>query len=246
MRFEVEGWAIFRAEDATLRWAEAVLPLAQAALKTSERRHGRTWAPGVDLLDNNAAGAIPNGPPFQGAALGKAQSLAAPLALHRAQISAVWPGYPQRDAGESDANHRYRAMRDAAHIDGLLPEGPNRRRHLREAHAWVLGIGLSDTKAAPLVLWPGSAAIFRAAFQRFYSPHSDAHWGTLDVTDLYQSTRRTVFETCARIEVPLGLGEAVLLDRHMLHGTAPWGDSAEGCRITAFFRPELTQVADWV
>ncbi|MFT4620773.1 MAG: hypothetical protein ACI9KS_001381 [Sulfitobacter sp.] len=246
MRFEADGWTFFPAEDATQRWVEAVLPLARTALETSERRHGRTWAPGVDLLANGANGAVPGGPPLRGEATSKAQSLFTPLALHRAQISAVWSGYPQRDAAESEANHRYRAKRDAAHIDGLLPEGPNRRRHLREAHAWVLGVGLGEAVAAPLVIWPGSVSIFRTAFRRFYGPHPVQNWGDLDVTDLYQSLRRDVFETCARIEVPLCRGEAILLDRHMLHGTAPWADSGQGCRITAFFRPELPHWADWV
>ena len=39
-------------------------------------------------------------------------------------------------------------------------------------------------------------------------------------------TRRKVFETCPRIELPAKPGEAYLLHRHCLHGVAPWPDKA--------------------
>lgn len=246
MSVQAEGWAVFPAEAATSAWCNSVLPAVKDALEQTERRHGGTWAPGVDLLGNDTVGAVEGGPALVGVALEKAQALFGDIPLHRAQISAVWPGYPRQDAGESDANHRFRARRDAAHLDGLLPEGPARRRHLREAHAWVLGIGLSDAQAAPLVIWPGSVALFRAAFQAVYSPHPPEAWGDLDVTDLYQQTRREVFARCPRVEVPLRKGEAVLLDRHMLHGTAPWSGPEAGPRVTAFFRPHLPRFADWL
>ena len=166
-----DGYAVFPAEAATWGWVEDVLPHVTSALAGTERRHGGTWAPGVDVLANDAQGRVAGSAGLGGAALAAAQALFGPLPLHRGQISAVWPGYPRQDPGESDAAHRYRALRDAAHIDGLLPEGPNRRRHLREAHGWVLGLGLTETRAAPLVIWPGSDAIFRKAFQAFYGPY---------------------------------------------------------------------------
>ena len=151
MSLSDRGWQVFPAEPATIDWARSVSTEVSDALKTTERRHGATWAPGVDLLKNDASGAVAGGVALVGEALVAAQSLFGPLPLHAAQISAVWPGYPKQDPEESDANHRYRRARDAAHIDGLLPEGPYRRRHLREPHAWILGIGLTDTPAAPLV-----------------------------------------------------------------------------------------------
>lgn len=240
------GWQVFPVEPATTDWARSVSTEVTDALTTTERRHGATWAPGVDLLKNDATGAVAGGIALAGAAIETAQSLFGPLFLHEAQVSAVWPGYPKQDPEESDANHRYRHIRDAAHIDGLLPEGPNRRRHLREPHAWVLGVGLTDISAAPLVVWDGSAPVFRTAFRKAFAGLPAEKWGDVDVTDLYQSTRRQVFETCERIEVPLVTGEAVLLDRHLLHGVAPWTGDGEGPRVTAFFRPELPKMTDWL
>ncbi len=246
MSLSDRGWQVFPAEPATIDWARSVSTEVSDALKTTERRHGATWAPGVDLLKNDASGAVAGGVALVGEALVAAQSLFGPLPLHAAQISAVWPGYPKQDPEESDANHRYRRARDAAHIDGLLPEGPNRRRHLREPHAWILGIGLTDTPAAPLVAWKGSAPVFRKAFASAFEGVPPESWGDVDVTDLYQSTRRKVFETCARVEIPLQTGEGVLLDRHVLHGVAPWTGHDTGPRVTAFFRPELPTTAEWL
>ncbi len=246
MSLPASGYRLFPAPPETLHWVDHVRPVALAALGTAPRRHGGTWAPGVDLLPNDAAGAVSGGPPLTGAALKAAQALFGPLPLHAAQISAVWPGYPQRDPPETEAAHRYRRDRDAAHLDGLLPEGPHRRRHLREPHAWVLGIGLGQTQAAPLVVWEGSAAVMRAAFQQAFAGVPPAAWGDLDVTQVYQDARRKVFQTCPRSPLPLAPGQAVLLDRHLLHGTAPWQGPDAAPRITAFFRPLLPDPALWL
>ena len=74
------------------------------------------------------------------------------------QISICYPGYPQPMTGESEAAFRFRRDRDAAHVDGLLPEGPQRRRHLREHHGFILGIPLVafSEDASPFVVWEGS------------------------------------------------------------------------------------------
>ena len=46
------------------------------------------------------------------------------LALHPAQLSVIYPGYPKPRVGESEAAGRYRAKRDAAHLDWLKMELP--------------------------------------------------------------------------------------------------------------------------
>ena len=88
--------------------------------------------------------------------------------LDKAQISVVYPGYPCAMEGESAAAFNYRQRRDAAHVDGLLPEGPERRRHLREPHGFVLGLPLTQSSetASPMVVWEGSHKIMREAFQK--------------------------------------------------------------------------------
>ena len=74
-------------------------------------------------------------------------------------------------------------------------------------------------------------------------------WGDLDVTDAYKAARAEVFETCRRVEVPLGVGETVLLHRHVIHGVAPWRRGAiappQG-RAVAYFRPCFDDPADWL
>ena len=63
-----------------------------------------------------------------------------------------------------------------------------------------------------------------------------------DVTEIYQETRRRVFETCARVVVTAPPGCAIVLHRMTLHGVAPWAkgaDAAGGRRMIAYFRPEM-------
>ena len=47
-------------------------------------------------------------------------------------------------------------------------------------------------------------------------------WGEVDATEVYQATRRTIFETCERVTVTAKPGEAYLIHRLALHGVAPW------------------------
>lgn len=222
-------------------WAAAALPLAVAALQAEDRRAGGTWAVGLDLLDNDPSGTVA-GVPLPWDALGLA-----PEPLHRAQLSTVYPGYPRPDAGEPDTANRYRLTRDAAHLDGLLATGADKRRRIKEPHAWILGLPLTDNPAAPLVVWPGSAAILRAALLEALSPHPPASWADIDVTDAYTIARKQVFATCPRLELPVKRGQATLLHRLCLHGVAPWGNSAQATpRIIAYFRPQLACAQDWL
>jgi len=170
-----------------------------------------------------------------------------PTRLHRAQVSAVYPGYPQPDPDDTPTAHRYRLTRDAAHLDGLLPLGPDRRRKIKEPHAWILGLPLTDCPASPLVVWPGSAAVLRAALRAALAPHDPASWADIDVTDAYTAARKQVFDTCPRVELPVKAGQATLLHRLTLHGVAPWAPSCrDPDRIIAYFRPELPSVQDWI
>lgn len=136
----------------------------------------------------------------------------------------------------TEAAFRYLANRDAAHLDGLLPEGPRKRRHLRETHGFVLGLPLSDVAASPLVVWPGSHRIITSVFRDAFEGVAPHNYGDLDVTEIYQSARKRVFEDCPRVEMPAKKGEATLLHRHLIHGVAPWSGGA-GVRAIAYFRP---------
>lgn len=226
-------------------WADTALPRAEAALAKDAldgtgRRAGGTWAVGLDLLPNDPAGGVA-GVPLPWEVLGLT-----PEPLHRAQLSTLYPGYPRPDPGEPDSANRFRLTRDAAHMDGLLPIGPDKRRMIKEPHAWILGLPLTDNPAAPLVVWPGSAAILRTALLAVLSPHPPKIWSDIDVTDAYTAARRQVFATCPRVEMPVRRGQATLLHRLTLHGVAPWSGPETAPRIIAYFRPQLAGVQDWL
>ena len=171
--------------------------------------------------------------------------------MHRAQVSSVFPGYPQPSPNESDAAFAYRRDRDAAHVDGLLPIGPARRRMVREPHAYILGLPLTDCDAgaSALVVWEGSHRIMAAAFAAALGDWDEAARPEIDITEAYHAARRTAFERCARVALHARPGEAVLLHRLALHGISPWVDGArapaEG-RIIAYFRPELPDIGTWM
>ena len=234
-----DGFVTYPWSSDVMDWASAALPLARRALRGAERRHGGTWAPGVDLLANEPDGAVA-GVPLLGPWRRDAQWSGG---WHRAQISAVWPGYPRQDARESDAAHRYRKVRDAAHVDGLLPVGPDRRRFPREFHAFVLGIPLTTTSEAPTVVWRGSHHIVRHYLSEVIA---DRDASSVDVTEAYHAARRAVFESCERVEMSADEGACYLIHRLALHGTAPWSGPAGEPRIVAFFRPELDGAGGWL
>ncbi len=234
-----DGCVHFGQDPRVDQWARAAAKAAHR-VDRSEKRHGGTWFVGVDALPNTKDGAI-DGVPLDG----PWTSLVTPPATwHRAQLSIVYPGYPQKDTDESETAHRFRRNRDAAHMDGLLPEGSARRRHLREPHGFILGLPLADAADSPLVVWRGSHKIMQAAFARAFDGIDPASWGDVDVTEIYQDARREVFKTCARVALPARMGEATLLHRHLIHGVAPWGDGAAP-RPIAYFRP-LIAPQDWL
>lgn len=241
------GWRRIGPDPAILAWVQAALPVARQALAQdpAPRRAGDTWAVGLDLLPNAPDGGIA-GVAFPWPALPLD-----PVSLHRAQLSTVFPGYPRTDPDETPAAARFRRDRGAAHLDGLLPIGPDRRRMVKEPHGWILGLPLTETSpdAAPLTLWEGSAPILRQALRAALAPHPPDSWADIDLTEAYGAARARVFKTCRRIDLPGRPGEALLVHRLTLHGVSPWAEGAiappEG-RITAWFRPLLPSVADWL
>lgn len=251
-RLARDGFVLLPLDPAVADWADAARRageaiLAEAAGQGGALRHGGTWFVGVDALPNAPDGAIGG------------VRLAGPWrdlvdwrgAWHRAQLSAVFPGYPGRDPHETDAAPGFRMRRDAAHLDGLLPEGPERRRHLREPHAFLLGLplNLAAPGASPLVVWEGSHRLMAAAFAARFKGVAPQRWGDEDVTDAYGAARNQVFSDCRRRELPLLPGQAILVHRHALHGIAPWraGSWLDGtARMTAYFRPVFNDPARWL
>ena len=236
------GWLRIGPDPAIALWAAAARPLAVAALADAPRRAGGTWAVGLDALPNGPDGAV-GVVAFPWGALPLT-----PVALHRAQLSTLWPGYPQSDGDE--AAHRWRMTRDGAHLDGLIA-GPDGRRRAEEPHAWILGLPITDcgAGAAPLVIWEGSHEVIRAGLLAALADRDPATWGQADLTEAYTSARRRVFAECPRVELPARPGEATLIHRMAIHGVAPWvpgADAPADGRIVAYFRPLMPSVADWL
>lgn len=239
------GWTRLGPHPAVAAWSAAARQAALDHLGTTQEtwRCGGTWFVGVDALPNSPDGAIADTPfPWQALPL-------APEPLHRAQLSVIRPGYPQPSVEETAAAFAFRRDRDAAHLDGLLPVGPEKRRMVKEPHAWILGLPLNETSASPLTVWEGSHEILRAAILRALVNHAPETWGDIDITEPYQQARREIFATCPRIELPVRPGEATLLHRLTLHGVAAWKaqDRAppEG-RMIAYLRPQLASVHQWL
>lgn len=246
MTLAARGFQVFEADPRVARWAEAAHRVAcdvagDPQMRKTNLRHGETWFVGVDALPNGPDGAV-GGVALEGP---WQDQITAPKAWHRAQVSVVYPGYPRQDADETDGNHRYRVRRHAAHVDGLLPVGPGRRRYLQEPHAFILGLPLNLSRAAPLMVWPGSQRIMGEAFRDLIGT---ANPQNVDLTNGYQAARHVVFDQISPEPVFASPGQSMLLHRHLLHGVAPWEttDTAppEG-RMIAYFRPEFA-AEDWL
>lgn len=237
-RWPPDGFKVFDAEASVLRWAQAAHDVAlhivqDPVQRAANLRHDETWFVGVDALPNDPDGSI-NGAPLEGC---WRDHVVAPDTWHRAQLSVVYPGYPRQDLDETEAAHRFRSLRHAAHVDGLLPEGPLRRRYLREWHGFILGLPLNDADAAPLVVWPASHLFMGPALSCAVAGRDPE---TVDLTDAYQAAPRQVFETIDPVPIVVKPGQAILLHRHLLHGVAAFAPDQsapiEG-RMIAYFRP---------
>lgn len=247
--FAKRGWKAFAPETATLDWVTHAKMDAVRALRdpdlTKWYECEDTWFVGLDALANDAAGRVAGSAPLSGAGVDFVSVTCGGWPdLHRGQVSGVFPGYPRPRAGETEAGFRYRLNRCAAHVDGVLGVGQPKRRFVQEPHAFILGIVLTqaEASAAPLVVWEGSHLIMKAAFRRAFDAASSDDPETVDVTDIYQSARREVFETCPRVVVHGPPGAAFVVHRLALHGVAPWEPGAQSDpegRLIAYFRPPM-------
>ncbi|WP_299729329.1 hypothetical protein [uncultured Tateyamaria sp.] len=243
MSLSRDGFVVFDSDPRVAAWARAAHRAASRVandpvVRAQNLRHGQTWFVGVDVLSNDPDGAV-DGVPLAG----PWQDQVPDVPMHKGQVSIIYPGYPQRDPDQSAANHRYRITRAAAHVDGLLPEGPERHRYAREFHAYVLGLPLNAVGAAPTVVWPGSQKIMQSAIAEAIgkNPVED-----VDLTEAYHAARRTVFDSCDPVPVHATPGQSFLIHRFALHGTAPWQGAVGPGRMIAFFRPEFPDPLDWL
>jgi len=251
------GWRQFRFDPLIYNWIEKSLGAARDCLCDPSNsdwfRYQNTWFAGVNVLGNDRHGAVPDGPPLGGEAI---DFIAHTLGMRdvewdSAQVSVVFPGYPRPEKSEPEAAHRYRLLRDAAHVDGIQRVGSGRRRFLGETHAFILGVPMLKTQreAAPLVVWEGSHEIVRQTLQAAYSGSAVEHWPGIDITEIYQAMRRRIFDSCKRVEIWTPPGGTYLVHRLALHGMASWPDKScqtEDARMICYFRPSVITMRDWL
>ncbi len=256
-QFLKNGWCRFSFDADLAHWVKQSLPAARRAVRAPRHAHwlrcGGTWFAGVNALANDTQGVVDNGPRLQGVALDFIRHTLGmnEFAWDHAQVSVCYPGYPRPQKAESNAAFLYRRDRDAAHVDGLLAEGPARRRHLREHHGFILGIPMVNTNpnASPFAIWEGSHHIIRESFRARFDGIAPEQWGDIDLTDIYHAARRRIFNTCRRLEVAAQPGEAYLVHRFALHGMAPWRAPLTGFpdgRMVCYFRPEIGGPLNWL
>lgn len=251
--FTTKGWRRFSYDPAIAAWAQAALRQAKAVVAQPEMRKKwlqcqGTWFVGVDALASDGQGAL-GGVSLAGEVIDWLSEIDY-LPFHPAQLSVIYPGYPKPRIGDTEAGFRYRKNRDAAHVDGLLAVGPERRRMLKEPNAFILGLPLNSCSpaASPMVVWEGSHLIIAEVFQKAFAGIDATSWAEVDVTAVYQAARRQVFERCKRVLVHAAPGEAYVVHRLALHGVAPWqsgADAPEEGRMIAYFRPELETKSLW-
>lgn len=255
--FFVKGWCRFDYDPRLANWVRHALPFARESVKSPENQHwlrcGGTWFAGVNGLQNAGDGSLEGGSKLECDAvdfISQALGLTG-FEWDTAQVSVCYPNYPQPMEGEKPAAYRFRCKRDAAHTDGLLAEGPDRRRHLREYHGFILGIPMVeyDSGASSFVVWEGSHEIIRQEFQHCFEGLSPEQWGSLDVTEIYHQARDKIFEQCQRVLISARPGEAYLAHRLTLHGISPWKNQANAGsdgRMICYFRPEISGPEGWL
>ena len=256
-QFFDKGWCRFGYDADIAAWVESALPAARATVTAAEHaqwlRCGGTWFAGVNVLPNATDGSVETGPELQGEIVDFIFKEIASESFDwdAGQVSVCYPGYPQPMSTESEKAFQYRRQRDAAHIDGFLPEGPQRRRHLREHHGFILGIPMAayDNQASPCVVWAGSHELVRETMRRRFKGLEPKDWGEQDITDCYHGLRYEIFEQCQRVAITAQPGESYLIHRLALHGVSPWQDSAwagvDG-RMICYFRPEFGDAEGWL
>ncbi len=255
--FFEHGWCRFNVDSNISRWVDASLSFARATVVDDNhaqwRRCGGTWFVGVNVLPNLVDGSLTGGPVLGGEAIDFIHNVLglSDFDWDMAQVSVCYPGYPQPMPSETEGAFRFRRDRDAAHVDGLLHEGPQKRRHLREHHGFILGIPMVefDEQTSPLVVWEGSQELIRSMLiERFKGLNSDK-WGDEDITEAYHAARQQIFKQCQRRKIVARPGESYLLHRMSLHGISPWLEGAtagEDGRMICYFRPDIGGAEAWL
>ena len=263
------GWSFLNTDHIHYEWiAEAKEQLEtkfhQKLYDYNDLRCGSTWFVGANFLDNSSNGNIGT-KSMSKIFFSNISKKFGPNIKYwdKAQVSICWPGYPKKDAKETKKSYDFRIKRFASHIDGIIPFGSKKRRFAKEFHAFILGFPLHNNclDCAPLVLWEGSHKIFRNFFKEIYEGISFNKISNIDITELYNESRKKVFKNCEVKKITPQFKQPYLLDRHVLHGIDEWREkknvkcspknhrllnSLSDGRIIVYFRPVFFNPHDWI
>ncbi|MEM8496921.1 MAG: hypothetical protein AAF542_02795 [Pseudomonadota bacterium] len=264
--FTESSWVIFKHDAELAAWRQHALPSAveSATVAANQQwfRHQGTWFVGVNALPNDSYGKVAGSEALSGAAVnclqryvhsafGTLDTTSYSIAWDRAQVSICYPGYPGKSPEEPDSAHLFRLQRDAAHVDGLLRERKSKARYVREHHAFIFGIPLSEftADAAPFVVWEGSHKIIQRRLQERLASVPTHSWHGEDISQAYIKAREEVFTHCERKEIYVQVGESFAVHRLAVHGMAPWSEQASSDsygRVIAYFRPQIINATQWL
>tara|TARA_B100001057_G_scaffold375264_1_gene380039 strand:- start:276 stop:1109 length:834 start_codon:yes stop_codon:yes gene_type:complete len=263
------GWSFLNVDSIHYEWTiEAKKQLEtkfhQKLFDFKNLRCGSTWFVGTNFLDNSSNGSI-------GAKLMSKKIFGNILKKFgsnikywdKGQVSICWPGYPKKDAKETEKSFNFRIKRFASHIDGIIPFGSKKRRFAKEFHAFILGFPIQNNclECAPLVVWEGSHKIFRNFFKEIYEGVTSNKISSIDITELYNECRKKVFTNCEVKKIIPQFNQPYLLDRHILHGIHNWKEknniklntknnrslnSISDGRVIIYFRPVFFDPLDWI
>ena len=97
--FARRGWARLPCDPALENWARTANELATTAMADPAFAHWwvceDTWFVGVDALNNDRAGCLPDGTALPQALTDSLNATFGVYPFHKAQISVIRPGYPK-------------------------------------------------------------------------------------------------------------------------------------------------------
>ena len=267
--FKKKGWSFLTKGPRYSDWLEAALNnilnnFQVSSIDKNQLRSGQTWFVGMNFLKNTSDGSLGK-ISFDQVLLSQIEQKFGVSVDYwdRGQVSINWEGYPKKDIFETDLSYRYRLKYFASHVDGLIPVGVKKRRYLKEPHAFVLGLPVLNNfiHSAPLVVWEGSHLIIRSMFNSIFREVEDTELENIDVTDFYKDARRQIFSSCTPRRIFSTDFQPYILDRHLLHGVAPWISSKKSQtntdwksvkldpldgRIIIYFRPYFKNLRNWI
>ena len=145
--FATLGWERFGHDPALESWARTANGFAEKAMQ--DAAHAQwwdcedTWFIGVDALENDETGRLPEGTGLPGWLMSDLYKSYGRYPLHKAQISVIRPGYPKPRSGESEAAF---VARRAEELEALIRKFNADAKIIRTQHSKVAPSEILNTR----------------------------------------------------------------------------------------------------